>query len=528
MLKQISAGKVNYLVTAMRELFDATILERGWHYYHRSHIEKITVSEREVEAIVRGTKTYRVTLDLQFITYSECSCPYDGYCKHMAAVCFQIYAFYGRPELLLQELKHHALSRSKRSAAMKARAQKNAEAAEPPALGNSPREWHKYFDLQFYGYSVTNQHAVEDFYAIALEKLSGLAAGWQAELRHFFLVHVLLFVLRKLDQFYAHNHTTYLSYYLEMGCRKVAAQAMEQLEQALEQMPRRQIALLRPSDLDETAEIVSELVFRDSPQVVSGIDVFRLLWTRLLDDPDRTPREIARLRKELFSHAEDSYPRKMRILALAHFDVMASEDEEAFRVMQQANLHEVDLYFWYLREFRRTDQWDRLHAWLRRLLPYLRQAKQEHFRTVCGYWVEVTSRQPSDEEWVQVMVSLLPRSYYYYTDYLMKSGRYKQWVDLQLSHRIMPSNLYSEELKQVEAHDPGLLLPLYHQAAERYILEKNRPAYKSAVRLLRRLRSCYGKLKQEERWNDFIRRFAAKYSRLRAFQEELRKGKLIP
>jgi uncharacterized Zn finger protein len=100
-------------------------------------------------------------------------------------------------------------------------------------------------------------------------------------------------------------------------------------------------------------------------------------------------------------------------------------------------------------------------------------------------------------------------------------------VDLQLANRISPLSLYALELRAIEEYDPGLLLPLYHQAAERAVLEKNRASYKTAVRLLKKLYSYYKLLKKEDRWERYINRLADKFSRLRAFQEELKKGKWI-
>lgn len=83
------------------------------------------------------------------------------------------------------------------------------------------------------------------------------------------------------------------------------------------------------------------------------------------------------------------------------------------------------------------------------------------------------------------------------------------------------------ELKAIEEHDSALLLPLYHQAAERAVLEKNRASYKTAVRLLKKLHGIYKQLGQDDRWEHYVYRLADKFSRLRAFQEELKKGKWI-
>ncbi len=99
---------------------------------------------------------------------------------------------------------------------------------------------------------------------------------------------------------------------------------------------------------------------------------------------------------------------------------------------------------------------------------------------------------------------------------------------MQLANRVSPNDLYSVDLQSVEKQNPALVLPLYHQAVERCIAGKNRTAYKSATKLLKKLNNLYKKLDRLNDWEDYIYRLAVKYSRLRALQEELRKGKWIP
>jgi len=213
------------------------------------------------------------------------------------------------------------------------------------------------------------------------------------------------------------------------------------------------------------------------------------------------------------------------LIALAHFELMDGKDEMALRRLQTiSNLQPSD-FFMILHEWVQREQWDRLLIWLRLLLPAMSKAKQEDLQTVCLYWQEAMKHQPTDEEWIRVMLSLLPRSYYYYTDYLIQTKRYRQWIDLQLSHQISPASLFTEHLKTIEQHDPALLLPLYHQATEKSISEKSRTAYQIALRYMRKLHTIYVRLKQVERWEDYLYLLTKKHARLRAFQEELRKGK---
>lgn len=70
-------------------------------------------------------------------------------------------------------------------------------------------------------------------------------------------------------------------------------------------------------------------------------------------------------------------------------------------------------------------------------------------------------------------------------------------------------------------------LPLYHLAAVEAIEERNRKSYRRAVRYLKKLRTLYKRLKRTDEWDAFIIHIANLHSRLRALQEELRKGKLI-
>ena len=165
--------------------------------------------------------------------------------------------------------------------------------------------------------------------------------------------------------------------------------------------------------------------------------------------------------------------------------------------------------------------------WLRWLLPSLPRARQEEFHRVCVYWTEAARETGAHDEWIQAIRALLPRSYPYYTEYLMKHGRYREWVDLQLAGRVPIENLYTSEFKLIRDAEPALMLPLYHQSVERLIAMKNRNSYMEAVRLLKKLRSCYKDLEQVERWNDYVERLIEKYARLRALQEELEKGKLL-
>ncbi|PZE20120.1 SWIM zinc finger family protein [Paenibacillus xerothermodurans] len=534
MLKlQIPKNRINYLIERMQHDFDLAALETGWEFFHKGRVRDVELLDGvEVHADVRGKQTYKVTIDLDSFAKSNCSCSLGACCKHMAATIYALYASYARPELLLQQLRQAKLvkkrQQSARTTATAARTEKKLDRLEPPKPDQPPAAWQRYFDQQFYGYALTQQNSIELFYNAVKDSLMPIAADWDEPLRSLYTLHVLLFVMRKIDQFYADTKSSYLSYYIETGSKTVAKQCMERFAELLPALNFAELLEEHERALNETTALVGEFALDGKESPVEWLLVYRSIWWRLENQRQRVEQERKRL--ELLRANETLMPRKRDalLIALAHFDVMQGDDQKAMSLLEQLSRREAKDFFLYLHRCYELQQWNRMLAWLRWLLPSVQRAQQEELRTFCTYWMEAVGHQPDDGEWVDVMIALLPRTYYFYTSYLMKAQRYKSWVDLQISNRVSPLNLYAMDLKAVESSDPALLLPLYTQAVERCINEKNRNAYKTAVKLLKKLHSYYKKLDKENAWEEYIYRLATRYSRLRALQEELRKGKWIP
>ncbi|OXM83207.1 SWIM zinc finger family protein [Paenibacillus rigui] len=533
MLKlHIPKNRMNYLIDRMQHQFALPMVEQGWEYHHKGRVTGLELIHGvEIHALVSDTKPCEVHLDMDQFEKSECSCPEEEYCMHMAAVIFTLYAAFARPELLLQQLRQAIRVKSRQAQTRSSagpKTEKKTERLEPPRPEQLPSVWHRYFDQQFYGYSLSQQHSIEQFYNTAKESLGSLAAGWNEPLRSLYGLHVLLFVMRKMEQFYSETKTSYLSFYIETGCKTVAKQCMEQLNVLLPELDVPALAKSCSNALDDTLGMLGEAALNGKDSPLDWLVAYRSIWWRLSDSPQRVQRERKRL--QLLLEKTSLLPRKRDALlvALAHFDVMDGNDDEARVRLEHLSKREARDYFLYLHRCYEDQQWDRMLTWLRWMLPSMQRAQQEELRTFCTYWMEAVNRQPEDTEWVDVMIALLPRTYYFYTAYLLKAHRFKAWIDLQLANRVSPLDLYTLDLKTVEEHDPSLLLPLYHQAVERSIAEKNRSAYQMAVRLLKKLQAYYKKLGQTSIWEDYIYRLSARYSRLRALQEELKKGKWIP
>lgn len=121
----------------------------------------------------------------------------------------------------------------------------------------------------------------------------------------------------------------------------------------------------------------------------------------------------------------------------------------------------------------------------------------------------------------------LPYSFVYYSSYLLDVGKHKKWVELYLYSNIELDYISSEELKMVQQNDPTLLLPLFINIVNEKIENKNRQSYRAAVRYLKKIRTIYKKQKKLEQWERYLDKIQSSNKRLRAFQEELKRGKLI-
>ncbi|RTE09094.1 SWIM zinc finger family protein [Paenibacillus whitsoniae] len=529
MLKlQIPKNRMNYLIKQIPLHFDAARLEQGWEAFHKGRVAEVDLQGLSVVATVADQAMQTAELNLENYAESTCTCEAGANCPHIGAVFFSLFVPYGRPELLLQQLKQqiHTRRKTTRSAAPVPE-RKPAPAANVPQEHALPVDWHRFFEGKFHGFSISHQHSIETFYDSALESLPPFAANWKQDLRELYQFHIVLFMMRKIEQFYQETKSSYLSYYHENGCRITAKHCEDKLVECVESMDLNRAYSAEPKHWHATMRMLGESALQGKDSPIDWLFVYRIVWWKLTKQVQAQQEEVSRL--ETLLAKKEMLPKKRDVLlaARAHFHIMQGETDRAFARLEQLTHPHAKEFFLYVNAYYHEGQWEQVLVWLRWLFNSIAAAGQDDFRTFCQYWLDTTKHLASDSEWVGVMEALLPRSYYYYTAYLLQTNRYRQWVDLQLANRISPLNLYGLELKAIEDHDPALLLPLYHQAAERAVLEKNRASYKTAVRLLKKLHSIYKSIGQDDRWEHYIYRLADKFSRLRAFQEELKKGKWI-
>ncbi|QGG48926.1 hypothetical protein [Heliorestis convoluta] len=264
------------------------------------------------------------------------------------------------------------------------------------------------------------------------------------------------------------------------------------------------------------------------------LDLYRLFLAHFLRDTEQEEREREQILEQVEKSKGQQYHRLNALVA--HFSIVWREDEEAQEVLEQSKIQNLSWFMEtlqiYIHGFVKGKQWERLLAWLRWLEKTVacnnRQSVEQSPMVQEYYelWLRVAKEMEVEEEMMALLRSGMPRSASIYERVLREKKEHRRWMELRLVHSFYSSeSLYY--IKVLEREDPAILLPYYHQKVIHIIAQKNRPAYKEATRMLKKMRTLYRKLKKMDRWEVYFAQLLQTHFRLRAFQEELRKGKLI-
>lgn len=533
------------LISDVAYIFDDLTLKRGFQYYKQKKVRALRmISTQTILAFVEGKEDYSVAIELDSLSGSQCSCTEQKPCKHMAAVLMKHAESQERSVHLIANAKS-AISRSKTepSAAPAVSGSSRRERLEQLSLlipAGTLEQWREYMALQTapLAQSVRNPSYTDKALAAILE--TGLPLS--PARRILFKLHALLFVLESLLKPGALHITgaaastgySSLGYYTSIAVSELQESITSHVKQALpvaaepESWPlvKDTLAYLRREMLTESRE-------RSREQPYYSI-CYDLIWRSWISPNAESP-SIYSEELEALRQAEDELgaagSRHALLLAESRMYFYLHDDRAAWELLGQASqrpgLYPGELMS-FLAPLKEDGQWSRLAAWLRETGPLL-TSRLYNLREYAGYWDEAVQHMPEAEPLMwETLSGMLPLSREIYDDKLLAYEKWQEWMDYQLSSGKEPSDFRVSDLQPVEKNAPHLLLPFYHQAVERFVLEKNRHSYKAAVKLLKRLAKLYKKLKREERWEVFLESFIARYSRLRALLEELRKGKLIP
>ncbi|KGE19737.1 hypothetical protein PWYN_10600 [Paenibacillus wynnii] len=514
--------------------FDDLTLKRGFQYYKQGRVLQFSmINPPEMEAVVEGREEYAVEINLESFSLNRCDCPVHGPCKHMAAVLLNFADWQNRsvPALVNAKAAPAVLMETSTLRNNHSPQSKLQEAAlHIPSM--KVREWHEWFErcIAPLSQQVRNPQFVEAALALILKIKPPLSPVKE----QLFRLHAQLFLLEMLikpARNQSHSFGHFIGYYTHL--------AVSELQQAIEH------SFDSTLPLDEEPEqwhrVTDTLAYLRQEMLTETRDPFHfstyyyLLWSHWIipnmQDTSLYSEELDQL-QQLEEKLGSSLSRYSWLLAQSWIHFQLSEDQEALTLLKSAaerpDFHPEALMR-FLAPLSEAGEWSRLMTWLVQISNLLSHRRFYKLDEYSLYWEKAVQELPEAQPlmWTS-LVAMLPASRDIYDEKLLAYGKWQEWMDYQLSAGREPANFRVTKLQPLEKNAPEILLPFYHQAVERYVLEKNRGSYKAAVKLLKRLQKLYKKMKQEERWESFLSAFTVRHSRLRALQEELRKGKLIP
>ncbi|WP_094094537.1 SWIM zinc finger family protein [Paenibacillus physcomitrellae] len=581
----IQDAEWNRLVRYTGSQFDEVTLSRGFLYFKQGRVEQLEMPEPAlVRAAVRGSdpQPYKVEIPLETLSLASCSCPVNEPCKHMAAALMKLAETQGRSVNSLANAKAKQMLASAKPAAKPAppllRDGLFAEGSysDDPASRRQDQAGRNYADHSDQGSGIARWHALfqrvtaplerevrNSAYADkALELILQAKRNLSPAAEQLYGLHAHLFVQQSLLQPVripgaAQAYSSHLGYFTHVAVGELDKAVLLSLGDSpagVQGGEREELKELKPLLIQSLEWLRSEMLKEQRERYYFSHYYYRFWKEWLLPvfpGTELLREELAKLdAEEAASPAGLSDPvsgksgdaaalQQARVIQPYALDATRAwllaqlgEDEPAWERLRTAaslpsglrpeNLSNL------LDIVQQTGSGARLTSWLMRLVPLLKNSRTNQLESYFAYWEAAAALDPSAGTLMwRTLEELLPAAQRFYERKLFEHGRFREWMDYQLSAGAEPLDFKVKDLQKIEKADPRLLLPFYHQAVERYVTHKNRDSYKKAVKLLKRLAKLYAKLKQTERWERFVTAFTVRYSRLRALQEELRKGKLI-
>ncbi|MGO4548459.1 hypothetical protein AB4Z29_27085 [Paenibacillus sp. 2TAB23] len=389
-------------------------------------------------------------------------------------------------------------------------------------------EWHTVFRSCT---AVFSEHIKNlDFVKSALSAIVRVKPELTPQEEHVFDLHAHLHILMLLvnvtpDQ--ASRHGSFIGFHTHTAITEV----QELIASSLRQQRAASVEAYCPQLFAESVSIIRGLMLQEAGEKAYFSAIYFGLW-RNWTQPGQHGATLYAQELQLLQTAKDKLgfdlSRYPWLTAQAWMLSFLYRDQEALELFTEINsslkLRPDDL-FRVLEAISEEKEWPRLSEWLLRSTPLMTGKRMNSLDIFYQYWDQLIPQHSSAEQ--HMWEPLFQLSPSLYEKKLLVHGKWKLWIDYQISLGTDPFEYRVSVFAPIEKNSPELLLPFYHQAVESNVLLKNRGGYKAAVKLLKRLAKLYKKLKEEQRWEAFIDAFASRHSRLRALQEELRKGKLI-
>ncbi|WP_338450172.1 SWIM zinc finger family protein [Niallia oryzisoli] len=503
---------------------DEAVVHKGFILFRQNSVSQLKLEQDAVLGTVQDVIPAKVRLDLNLPTLSECSCPTEGFCRHQMAVFFKILSHGGgsvstwvdewrKPLREKKEAKTFGLDRAKDLL-------KTAGYMKPD-YNTWTNAFRESFD-QIVGSGNPKPYLVNELFGVYTRRLKA-GAPFKQEWKNLYMLIGSVISFEKLLELsinLEHDEAAVDRYYRHL---------FQNILDDIEDLSNRLSVQSMPFAFDEFIEQLKDdtlpLLLTDFPIEFDRVHLFRLLWSDLFKKKEW--RED--VKAQLAAVKDKSLPVRA---GLAHLHILRREDDEALALIHPLDEEITPYLFYWLEQLETKRMEPFVVEFVGRIKDYLswqndyyacRQFMRMASQTITPYCVEANRL----DLYEKALVQMLPYSFHDYEHYLFEKKEYEKWMELQTYVGFNFENVSKERIKTLTAESAPILLPLYHQAIQADIDGKNRDAYKAAVRKLKKLRTIYKKMKRIDDWNLYLELLLVRTKRLRAFQEECKRGKLI-
>ena len=494
---------------------DLQMVEEGLILFQEGMVQDLFVAKNFVMASVFDQEKFDCLFHTDLFSLNTCSCN-EKLCKHMVASFFAMYNEKDDAENWIAEWKSHHNYEDI-----------TVDQAPPENETDLYHQWVHLTDKLFEKEILTNKSMAPyllNLHGLVLVKklMEHHGAGYEYE-KLFQIVTNVRLLERLLDWF---NTSRYSYQEIEDMCGQLMESIYSNIEMATTNLPNP-----LPFSYDPVCEKlqvnVRELLFLQGAFDRIVLRIYWRLWQNLFQQKHLRQEELGFAKQT----AAISDTRSSWRVAYSFQLLMSGQVKDAIDVIEsggpEQSVHILD----YMKYFVERNEWisaERLApSFIHHVKNYMGQADNpwRFMEYVDSVFKRISEQTSSFELHERVLIEMLPYSRKRLANFYFQWKEYERMLDfLQVSGFWEPN---SEQLRVIQKEAPQCLLPYYHREVVQAIERKNRKSYKEAVRYLKKLRTIYKKLKKETMWEYYLENLLEETKRLRAFQEECQRGKLI-
>lgn len=490
------------------------LVQRALLLYRQNLVYQVRPTGRnEVTATVQDVTPVKVRLNGDELEESSCECPQHGVCRHQLAVFFAMLSKYQSVSKWVENWRSNGVLANLQIQKGVTK-QTKVEDKVPGWLSRFEDEWRKLGDSK----SVTNLNRMYHQCRWQEPENRQLKLIYRLALQIFFLQKLFTVSPRETD-----NVRIQIEYYIDQARETMQAFQTQTLSFDTDTYFRQLGAELRP-------------IMKEGHQLLlEKFNLYTDFWTFLCKSPTLRQEE-RKWWQEVIEEEHPSFANQPSLyIAYWHIQILTGYEEQVLASLDdQMEPSYVYILLHWLHYFITEKQWTRSNTFFEKFLQWWPQyatavEKQQAIDTAeqAVHLAKLYSYQRKLLIHEKLLETLLPYSFHDYTQHMVNTKQYRKWVELLHSISYRVQDIPKELLMSVEGDDPRLLLPLYHRSIQHLIEEKKRQSYRDAVRYLKKLRKLYEEIGEYETWNAYITSLIEHTSRLRAFHEECKRGKLL-